>query len=131
MNLFQIITLPLIGFLLFRTLSRLRRGVHPVFLSVIGVFMWILAGLAVARPEWTTLVARNLGIGRGADLVLYVVVIVFLAVCFYFYSRMARLESHITELVRFLSIQDGLARSGDRDRMHAKHVSRTTNEAAR
>jgi hypothetical protein len=107
---FQVITLPLFGTLLLRSLRQLLRGSGPRAPRVLGVAVWGLAALAVAQPEWTTRVAVRMGIGRGADLVLYLLVIAFLGACFHFYNRTRQLESHLTDVVRHLAIRDGLTR---------------------
>ncbi len=107
---FQVITLPLFGALLLRSLRQLAKGSGPLAPRLLGVAVWGLAALAVAQPEWTTRVAVRLGIGRGADLVLYVLVIAFLGACFHFFNRTRQLESHLTGVVRHLAIQDGLHR---------------------
>jgi len=107
---FQVITLPLFGALLLRSLRQLMRGSGLRAPRVFSVVVWGLAALAVAQPEWTTRVAVRMGIGRGADLVLYVLVIAFLGACFHSYNRTRQLESHLTGVVRHLAIQDGLQR---------------------
>jgi hypothetical protein len=113
---FQIITLPGILLLLLYNLWGGRRGHwwQPSRLAAAGI--WGLAGLAVAKPAWTTRVAAAVGIGRGADLMLYLLSISFLAACFYFYHRIVRLEASISTLVRHLALQDGLQRWADYER---------------
>ena len=49
-------------------------------------------------PEWTTLLARSLGVGRGADLMNYLGWIGIAFVCIGLYSKLRVLESHLTEL---------------------------------
>jgi hypothetical protein len=69
----------------------------------IGVFwtiLWVTAAALVAFPYLTVLVARALGIGRGADLVLYATTLAGLGACLYFYTRYRRLEEIVTALVR-------------------------------
>ena len=57
-----------------------------------------------------TSVGLLLGIRRGADFVLYGMVLTFFGTSFFFYSRYVKLETQITELVRHLSIME--ARQG-------------------
>jgi small membrane protein len=113
---FQIIALPGILLLLFYNLWGGRRGHRwlPSRLAAAGI--WGLAGLAVAKPEWTTRVATAIGIGRGADLMLYLLSLAFLAACFYFYHRIVQLEASISTLVRHIALQDGLQRWAEYER---------------
>jgi hypothetical protein len=57
--------------------------------------------------------ATAIGIGRGADVVLYLFVLAFLATAFYFYSRTVQLQRQVTQLVRHIAIQE--ARRGTSD----------------
>ena len=60
--------------------------------------------LAVAFPDLTPRVAKSVGIGRGADLVLYCAVLFMLAGFFFVYLRLVRLRRYVTELVRHIAI---------------------------
>lgn len=51
-------------------------------------------------PSYTNLVANKLGVGRGADLLFYVCILLFLFVLMKLFARLRRLEKTITELVR-------------------------------
>ena len=108
MKLFQLITFPLLTFLLLRSLWELFRRGRPLRPHIFAVFVWSLALIAIARPEWTSRIAVSIGIGRGADLLLYALAIMFLLICFHFYHRTSQLQSQITRLNRYLAIEDGL-----------------------
>ena len=75
--------------------------------------VWFQSALFILRPDLTMRVARVLGIGRGADLVLYIFVIFFITTSFYFYARFRFIESQLTEIVRHLSFStSGLPNKG-------------------
>ena len=74
--------------------------------TVLSAASWLAAGITILQPEVTNTVARFLGIGRGADLVLYVVSLSFLVSLVYFYHKYRQLNSDLTEIVRSLAIQD-------------------------
>jgi hypothetical protein len=61
---------------------------------------WLTAALFIAEPSVLTALAQLLGIGRGADLVLYFAVLAGLGAALYFYSRFRRLEVLVTGLIR-------------------------------
>jgi hypothetical protein len=67
---------------------------------------WVAAAVAITVPNIVQRVAEVLGIGRGADVVLYLFVLAFLWSSFFFYSRCLRLEREITELTRHIAIRD-------------------------
>jgi hypothetical protein len=117
MIVFQFIAVPLCALFFWRSLRRFLRGERHRLLSLISALLWAAAGVAIVRPELTNVVATGLGIGRGADLVVYLSAISFLAAFFYFYQKTRKLESDLTEVVRSLALQDALRRwPEDRDR---------------
>ncbi len=107
MNLFQWLTLPIIALMLLHDLrgSLFRR---PYFRRdrVVRCCVWSLAGLAIIDPGLTSVLAEEIGIHRGTDLVLYLFSLAFLATSFYFYSQSVRAERRMTELVRYIAIRD-------------------------
>ncbi len=106
MILFQILALPIVIFLFVHSVAVLWRRSHPRGILFLRALVWLLAGVAILDPELTIRIARRLGIGRGADLVLYLLAICFFIAAFYFYGRIMRIESNISEIVRHLAIQD-------------------------
>ncbi|NCU05892.1 MAG: DUF2304 domain-containing protein [Chitinophagaceae bacterium] len=63
-------------------------------------FLSLAAILFVLFPDWTNLIAHKLGVGRGADLVLYLCVLLFSFLILKLYSRLRKLEKTITDLIR-------------------------------
>ena len=79
-----------------RSTSRLLR---------IAVLAVVVAGLYfVWMPEQTTRVAESLGVGRGADLVLYLWVVITLALIVFLYLKIVQLSRRLTELTRALAL---------------------------
>lgn len=106
MNLFQLITVPLVITLFARSIFKLVQGKQPRAIVLLGAGIWLAAAIAILQPELTIQIAQIMGIGRGADLILYLLVISFIVLCFYFYNKLRKIESDITEIVRQLAIQD-------------------------
>jgi len=90
--------LGLIGYQVF--LRRRRLPVHIVL--VLG--MLLLAGLAVLFPDMTTVVANRLGVGRGADLVNYLVEVGLLFIVIHYYAKFVELQEQITVLAREIAL---------------------------
>jgi hypothetical protein len=74
-----------------------------------GLF-WLLvliAGtVAVIWPESTSWVAQGLGIGRGADLILYIAVIVMVVGFWMMYLRLRQLRREVTLMVRHIALTE-------------------------
>lgn len=58
------------------------------------------AGMFVIWPDITNKIATRLGVGRGADLVFYVSILLFWFVILKLYARIRRLEQLLTQIVR-------------------------------
>jgi hypothetical protein len=106
MNLFQSLVLLLFSVLFALTVSAGMRGTVRMRIVVFWASLWVLGSIAVVWPRSTFLLARALGIGRGADLVLYSSVLVMIVAFFYTYTRFKRVERQLTLLVRRLAIQN-------------------------
>lgn len=71
---------------------------------LLALSLFALAVLAIVAPDLTTRVANLVGVGRGADLLIYTL---FVATVFSFvlvYTRLAKVEGANTRLVRALAI---------------------------
>lgn len=67
------------------------------------VLLLLFSGLAIffiLVPEDTNIIAHKLGVGRGADLLFYVCILLFLFIVMKLFSRIRRLEKMLTQLVR-------------------------------
>ena len=105
---FQIASLIGLGLLFVATTSAAVRGGGARRTGLAWSVVWLVAAVAIAWPESTALVAHVLGIGRGADFVLYCFVVLMLVGFFAIYMRFRRLEAHITLLTRQLALRDPL-----------------------
>ncbi len=66
----------------------------------------VLNVYAVLRPDDVTWVANRLGVGRGADLVLYLLVIAFILGMLNFYLRFKTMDRRLTDLARTVAIRE-------------------------
>jgi small membrane protein len=87
-----------IGWLVF-----LRRTKLPFHIVIVFAVLAV-AGLAVVFPDLTDEAAKLVGVGRGADLVTYLVEIGTLFVLLHYYTKFVELERRVTELVREIAI---------------------------
>jgi hypothetical protein len=93
--------LVLIGFYLLKA----RRSANQRAIRRLFIVVGLVAGfVAVLYPEYTNIVAGYLGIGRGADLLLYTFVIFALFYAVYQYRRQLWQEKVTTDLARALTL---------------------------
>ena len=88
-----------LSFLRNRNTVRIQAGKKLLFA------LFVLACIAsVANPEMLTSVANSVGVGRGADLVLYGLVVAFAFVSLNTYLKFKDMEAKMTVLARQLAI---------------------------
>jgi small membrane protein len=102
---FQIVSVTVLTLLTVRDLFGLSRPAGGSTVRLVRSTVWVGTAVAILYPGITQEVAYLLGIGRGADVVLYVFVLAFLWTAFYLYSCHLRLKREVTSLVRQLAIQ--------------------------
>lgn len=88
-----------------------KRAIHKVLWRAYVVVVVVAAGLAVLFPDLLTNVANSVGVGRGADLILYLLVVTFMLVTVVLFRRIATLERRYTELARMMAIERASADS--------------------
>ena len=85
---------------------RFRKGA----LSPLGFFLWctlwLSAAVAVWIPQVTNRIAGFLGVGRGADAVLYISSIVLFYTMFRLYGKLEHLEHQLSEMTKKIALRD-------------------------
>jgi small membrane protein len=113
-HIFQgLLLLGIVGFLIM-----FIRGQHGVRMQAskrlaFSLFV-VLNAAAVVWPDGTTKVAALFGIGRGVDLLLYLLIVTFVFVVINFYLRLRESEQRVTELARAVAIRDAELLNRDR-----------------
>ncbi|MEO6942470.1 MAG: DUF2304 domain-containing protein [Terrimesophilobacter sp.] len=101
--LFQILAVILIviaAFLMLRGGGARHQAIRRVFM----LLFIVAAASSVFFPQVWTWAANLVGIGRGADLLLYLLVLTFLGFVATTYRRFRHLEADVTELARELAL---------------------------
>lgn len=100
----QIFLIVFILFALSRVILRLKDGSLKLgeFLFWFGLFVFALVG--VIEPDFTTYVAKFIGIGRGADVVIYASIALLFYMIFRTNIMLENLKHEITQLVRLIAI---------------------------
>lgn len=104
----QIILLLFILFVLSRIILQFRKGATTLKETIFWTTLWILVALAVIFPKTTDLFAKALGVGRGADLLVYLAVIFLFYLIFRIFIRLERIERDITKIIRKIALDEKL-----------------------
>ncbi|HET7430650.1 MAG TPA: DUF2304 domain-containing protein [Nocardioides sp.] len=83
-----------------------RRAIHRVVWRGFVVVGLVAAALSVVFPNALTWVAQQVGVGRGADLLLYVLVVAFMLVSVVLFRRLADLERKYVALARAFAVRE-------------------------
>jgi small membrane protein len=97
MNAIQIILIGGVVAIFVYYISRFRNA----FIDLLILFLF--SGLAIffiLFPEKTNVIAKEVGVGRGADLLFYCCILFFLFILIKLFARIRRLEKTLTDLVR-------------------------------
>jgi len=72
---------------------------------MLALFLGVTATIFVLFPEFTTVIAHALGVGRGTDLLLYLSLIAGVHAMLLLYLRIRELERKLTEHVRATALR--------------------------
>src|SRR2546423_13318370 len=93
------------AFVLFVFFIRSSHSVRTQAVKRIGFVLFLVLNLdAVLRPDDTTWLANKVGVGRGADLVLYLLVVAFAFYSVDTFLRVRNLERRFTGLAPALAV---------------------------
>jgi len=109
----KIIVSTFVVFAVSRVWLRYRDGA----IGIIGMFLWIVLWLSVGVFTWWPKVsdffAQKIGIGRGADALVYFSIVGLFYGMFRLYVKMEFIEHEITELVRTMALKEDLGKRGE------------------
>lgn len=111
----QWIKVPLVlaAILIFVTVFRHRKRVELRAGSrVLVLALAALAVLSIIDPDIPQAIASLLGVARGTDLLLYVLIVVFVLTTLGLYFRLREVDQHLRSLVRSIAIDDAIRRDG-------------------
>lgn len=74
--------------------------------SVLWTVLWLAVGIVFWQPEITSRLAEFFGIGRGADLIVYIAIIVIVYLLFRLFVHVDKMDRQITKLVRTMALRD-------------------------
>lgn len=106
MSLIQIALLIFFLFAILKVVGRFRAKQLAAGATTLWVVLWLGAGFVVIEPNSTTTVAHLFGVGRGADLVVYVALSVIFFLLFRLMVRFEKMQHDLTQLTREIALRD-------------------------
>lgn len=106
MTLIQVLLAAFAVFALSRVVARFRQGSVAAIQLAFWTVIWAGILLVVVLPETTSAVARVLGVGRGADVAVYLAIVAVFYLLFRVFTRLDAIERQITRLVRRDALKD-------------------------
>ncbi|MBO1770706.1 DUF2304 domain-containing protein [Agrococcus sp. TF02-05] len=92
------------------------RGARGLAIRRLTLLAVLLVGIvAIIWPQMTDTVARTLGVGRGADLLLYGLIVVFLSYSLSTSAHIRRVDRQISELARAQALLEARTRGDASD----------------
>jgi len=106
MYVIQILLVIFFLFALSRVVLRYRVGDLRVGGLVFWCLFWVIAGIVVVIPNSSAYFAEIVGVGRGADLVVYVSLVVLFFMIFKLNVKIEKINKDITKIVREESLKE-------------------------
>lgn len=102
----QIIIIIFIIFAVTKIISRFKEGVLTTKELTIWILFWIAAATIIILPSTTGILAKALGVGRGADVIVYLSIILIFYILFKIKIGMEKIEQEITKIVREQALKE-------------------------
>ncbi len=106
LSVIQIVLIVFAAFALFKTAMQFRSRRIPFVWAASLSLSWIVLGTVAFLPKTTDLLAASVGIGRGADLLVYLAIVGLVYIVFRLIMKLQKLERDVTKLVRHSALKD-------------------------
>lgn len=102
--LIQILLIIFSIFALSRVLYRYKKSGISGRETILWAIFWCIVIVVSLIPDVTSKIANFLGVGRGADLVVYVSLIILFFLLFKIFARLYRIEKDISKIIEHIAI---------------------------
>ena len=92
-------------FVLSRIILRFKQGDITSRELVIWLVFWCLVAVVVITPKQTDVIAQFLGVGRGADLLFYLSILVLFFIVFKIIVKLEKIDRDITKVVCEIALE--------------------------
>lgn len=104
--LIQIILVLFFLYAIFKVIGRFRARELTFPRAILWAGFWVVAGIVVLLPNSTSYFARLAGVGRGADLVVYIALVIIFFSLFRLLIMVEKMKKEITLLTRKGSVEE-------------------------
>lgn len=104
--LFQIFLVVFSVLAMARTVRQYKARQVSRYWVVLMLVVWTAVALVAILPQWTDIVANAVGVGRGADLLVYVAIVVLLWSHYRLMVRQHTMSQELTALVRHQALEE-------------------------
>lgn len=102
--LIQYLLIFLVLLIIYRIILKWKQGLLGSRDLFFWVGFWIVVGIIVIRPEVTSFLANMVGVGRGADLVTYLSIVLIFYIIFQIMVKIEKIERNITKIIRKIAL---------------------------
>ncbi|HBV33711.1 TPA: DUF2304 domain-containing protein [Patescibacteria group bacterium] len=106
MSVIQIVILLFVLYVWLRLYLKFKKGELLLREFVEWFALWLLVALVTILPDAASYVANLLGVGRGADLVVYLALLLIFYLLFKIFLRLEKSEQQFTKVVREMALRD-------------------------
>jgi len=106
MTLIQLFIFLFAVFAMTRTVRQFRQGTLTLSWLIVWMLFWSLVAGAGISPQSTDVFAQWVGVGRGADFVIYLSLIALFYLVFRLFIKIEDSERELTRVVRKLAIEE-------------------------
>lgn len=111
MNIIQILLIIFLWFALSRVILQFRQRQISPFVFAFWAVLFTSAIFVVFLPDQTTKLAGLVGIGRGADLMVYASIVILFYLVFRAYIQIEDIRHEITQAVREIGLENAKKKS--------------------
>lgn len=105
--LIQYLLVFLILLIIYRVAIKWKQGLLASRDLIFWVIFWLVVGVIVIKPEATSFLAEYAGVGRGADLIIYLSIVLIFYIIFQITVKIEKIERNITKIVRTVALSRG------------------------
>lgn len=104
--LIQYLLVFLVLLIVYRVVMKWRQGILSQRDLFFWAGFWLVVGLIVVIPETASFLAELVGIGRGADLVVYLSIILIFYIIFQMTVKIEKIERNVTKIIRAMTLPE-------------------------
>jgi len=96
----------LILLIIYRVVIKWKQGILTSRDLIFWSGFWFVVGIIILLPDTTSYLAELVGVGRGADLVVYLSIVLIFYIIFQMTIKIEKIERNITKVVRTVAMKD-------------------------